>query len=127
MDKPVPDFVNNEIVRGLQKLMMLRLQGAPPEEGIELVAVVWIEALMALPIGWDEQQDQGRIQAAFVKLISDTERWPPPKMLIERLPPRPEPKLLAYQYHATPEQEARGKENLKKLYQIIQKSLLKGL
>lgn len=125
--KPLPPFVRREVLRGLQKLAALRLQGAPPREGIKLTAAVWLEAIATLRIGWDRQQDAGRITAAFAQLAVDAERWPPPKMLIERLPPRPEPKLLNYQYHATPEQEARGRENLKKLYQIIQKSIWKGL
>lgn len=124
--KPLPPFAQQEVLRGLQKLVALRLQGAPPEEGIKLTAAVWLEAVATLPIGWDRQQDEGRIQAAFAQLAVDAERWPPPKMLIERLPPRPEPKLLTHRYHATPEDEARGRENLKKLYQIIGNSLLKG-
>ncbi len=124
---PLPDFARRETIRGLQKLVMLRLQGAPPEEGIELVAAVWLEALASLKIGWEEQHDQGRIQAAFSRLIADAERWPPPKMLIERIPPRPPPKALPHYRYTTPEEEALGHENLKQLYQIIKQSLVKGL
>lgn len=125
--KPLPAFVQHEVLRGLQKLVALRLQGAPPEEGIKLTAAVWLEAMAALPIGWDKQQDAGRITAAFAQLALDAERWPPPKMLIERLPKRPPLPQLAYDRTPTPEEEARGKENLKKIYQIIQNSLMKGI
>ena len=117
--KPLPAFVQQEVLRGLQKLVALRLQGAPPEEGIKLTAAVWLEAMAALPIGWDKQQDAGRITAAFAQLAVDAERWPPPKMLIERLPKRPPLPQLAYDRTPTPEERARAQENLRKIKQSI--------
>ena len=119
MDKPLPKFARDEILTGLQKLMMLRPDGAPPNSGIKLTASVWMEAIASLPIQWDEQQDAGRITRAFACLLAEIERWPTPKMLIRCLPPRPEPPKLEHKRQLTPEEEARGRENLKKLYQII--------
>ena len=112
MDKPLPKFARDEILTGLQKLMMLRPDGAPPNSGIKLTASVWMEAIASLPIQWDEQQDAGRITRAFAC-------WPAPKMLIKHLPPRKELPQLEHKKQLTPEEEARGRENLKKLYQII--------
>ncbi|OAM30338.1 hypothetical protein A7P96_06940 [Eikenella sp. NML03-A-027] len=119
MSKPLPKFVSDELLTGLQKLMMLRLEGAPPADGIKLTASVWVEAIASVNISWAEQLDKGRITAGFTRLFAEIERWPTPKMLIRCLPPRPEPPKLEHKRQLTPEEEARGRENLKKLYQII--------
>ena len=119
MDKTLPKFVRDEILTGLQKLMMLRPDGAPPNSGIKLTASVWIEAIASLPIRWDEQQDAGRITRAFACLLAEIERWPTPKMLIKPLPPREELPQLEHKRQLTPEEKARGRENLKKLNQKI--------
>lgn len=119
MSKPLPKFVSDELLTGLQKLMMLRLEGAPPADGIKLTASVWVEAIASVNISWAEQLDKGRITAGFTQLFAEIERWPTPKMLIRCLPPRPEPLKLEHKRQLTPEEEARGRENLKKLYQII--------
>lgn len=119
MSKPLPKFVSDELLTGLQKLMMLRLEGAPPADGIKLTASVWVEAIASVNISWVEQLDKGRITAGFTRLFAEIERWPTPKMLIRCLPPRPEPPKLEHKRQLTPEEKARGRENLKKLYQII--------
>ena len=119
MSKPLPKFVSDELLTGLQKLMMLRLEGAPPADGIKLTASVWVEAIASVNISWVEQLDKGRITAGFTRLFAEIERWPTPKMLIRCLPPRPEPLKLEHKRQLTPEEEARGRENLKKLYQKI--------
>lgn len=119
MSKPLPKFVSDELLTGLQKLMMLRLEGAPPADGIKLTASVWVEAIASVNISWAEQLDKGRITAGFTQLFAEIERWPTPKMLIRCLPPRPEPPKLEHKRQLTPEEKARGRENLKKLYQII--------
>jgi hypothetical protein len=71
MSKPLPKFVSDELLTGLQKLMMLRLEGAPPADGIKLTASVWMEAIASLPIQWDEQQDAGRFTRAFACLLAE--------------------------------------------------------
>lgn len=119
MSKPLPKFVSDELLTGLQKLMMLRLEGAPPADGIKLTASVWMEAIASLPIQWDEQQDAGRVTRAFACLLAEIERWPAPKMLIKHLPPRKELPQLEHKKQLTAEEQARGRENLKKLYQKI--------
>lgn len=119
MDKTLPKFVRDEILTGLQKLMMLRPDGAPPNSGIKLTASVWMEAIASLPIQWDEKQDAGRVTRAFTCLLAEIERWPTPKMLIKHLPPREELPQLEHKRQLTPEEKARGRENLKKLNQKI--------
>ena len=119
MSKPLPKFVSDELLTGLQKLMMLRLEGAPPADVIKLTASVWMEAIASLPIQWDEQQDAGRVTRAFACLLAEIERWPAPKMLIKHLPPRKELPQLEHKKQLTAEEQARGRENLKKLNQKI--------
>ena len=125
MDKTLPKFARDEILTGLQKLMMLRPDGAPPNSGIKLTASVWMEAMASLPIKWDEQQGAGRITQGFARLLAEIERWPTPKMLIKNLPPRKELPQLEHKRQLTPEEEKRGRENLKKMYQKIA-NVLKG-
>ena len=119
MSKPLPKFVSDELLTGLQKLMMLRLEGAPPADGIKLTASVWVEAIASVNISWAEQLDKGRVTRAFACLLAEIERWPAPKMLIKHLPPRKELPQLEHKRQLTAEEQARGRENLKKLYQII--------
>ena len=119
MDKTLPKFARDEILTGLQKLMMLRPDGAPPNNGIKLTASVWMEAMASLPIKWDEQRDAGRISQGFSRLLAEIERWPTPKMLIERLPPRKELPKLGHKENLSPEEKRRGQENLRKLYQKL--------
>ena len=43
--RTMPDWVCNQMIDGLQKLLVLRLQGAPPADTISALAAVWEEAL----------------------------------------------------------------------------------
>lgn len=118
--KTLPKFARLEVLEGLQKLVMLRPEGVPPSSGIRLTASVWIEALIATRIQWDEQLDKGRIAAGFTKLFMEIERWPTPKMLIERLPQRPERlKLKAPKEVWTPEELERNKRRVAEAYGIV--------
>lgn len=123
----LPAFVQTEVLRGLQKLLMLRLQGAPPEEGIKLTAAVWLEILAAHPTGWNEAADAGRIQTAFIRLAANAERWPPPKMLIDHLPPRPIRPALEQKRTTSPEEQAKIRQNLAKLRRLLQTFPLKTI
>lgn len=86
----MPDWVYNQMIEGLQKLLVLRLAGAPPADAVEAVAAVWEEALAPRVWAWLPERDQGRLPAAFRHLILAAERWPSPKMLAEHIPPRPQ-------------------------------------
>lgn len=116
----LPKFARIEVLEGLQKLVMLRPEGAPPGSGIRLTASVWFEALVATRISWDEQLDKGRITVGFTRLFMEIDRWPTPKMLIERLPPRPEPlKLEAPRKVWTEEEIKRNKERLAEMVDML--------
>jgi len=78
----------DEIVEGMQKLTALALPSHPPAETIDLTALAWLEALE--PRNFQEDLDRWRIREAFRQLLRDCDRWPYPKQLIDRLPPRKE-------------------------------------
>lgn len=117
------EFVRQEIIAGLQLLCTLRLQGAPPAEGIEATAQGWLIALKARTAGFEEELDKGRINKAFQLLAAKADRWPPPVALIELIPERPRPKLLNYDKKLTEEQKQQGKENLKAIQTMINQVL----
>lgn len=116
-------FAKQEIISGLQLLYSLRLPGAPPEDGIEATANGWLFALENRTKGWDEQQDKGRINQAFILLAAEVTRWPPPALLIERLPPRAEVQKLTHNKTLTPEQKQAGQANLNRIQTIINQAL----
>ena len=78
------------IAKGLAGLVVLRLQGQPPEDMITKTAEIWVKAILHQKIfnGWNEQEDKWRIEEAFLTLYSECDRFPSPKMLLERLPKR---------------------------------------
>jgi hypothetical protein len=53
--RKMPDWAYNQMIDGLQKLLVLRLQGAPPADTINVVAMVWEEALT--PYTWAFEHD----------------------------------------------------------------------
>lgn len=117
----LPDFARRELIEGLQKLMLLRLQGAPPEDMIEGVALMWIETL-AYKRSWLEAQDAGRIKQAFLSLAQSLKQWPTPSMLIECLPPRrPNAKpLLNHHRQLSEEEKAANRQRLRQILTQLQ-------
>ena len=99
--------VNNALSDGLQRTLAMRLSGHPPADAADGMFQAWVAAFDALPLAWDDSRDVPRICTAFARLWADCDKWPAPKMLIERLPPIPEPlKLEAKRPPLTPEQLA---------------------
>ena len=88
----MPNEIYNAIIEGLQKLIALRLRGAPSEAGIVAVAAVWEEALCHAEV-W-RGEDLPRVRKAFAQLYADCHDWPSPKAFLDRLPPRPPPRQL---------------------------------
>jgi len=85
---PEPWF-RSAIIDGFQRLLVLRLDGQPPADAVHATAAVWFSALWALE-AWEQDRDQDRIAAGFLALAQTCDRWPAPKHLRERLPPRKE-------------------------------------
>lgn len=76
------------IVDGVTGLMVLRLRGSPAADTVPSTAKIWIAAIAARPIAWDEKLDLPRIRAAFVELAATCDHWPSPAEFMRVLPPR---------------------------------------
>lgn len=88
--RKMPDWVYNQMIDGLQKLLVLRLQGAPPADTISALAAVWEEALTPHTWPFDEQLDHNRLPTAFKRVIQHAEKWVQPAQVIREIPPRSE-------------------------------------
>lgn len=86
--------VRDAILDGLSALHLLRLPNAPAHARMEEVTGVWLAILEAHCRHWTPERDKGRMEAAFMRMCAEAERWPTPKQVIERIPPRkPLPEL----------------------------------
>lgn len=120
----VPDWFNDAVISGIQRLAALSLNGTPPAETIGLTAIAWTETLWEANIAWDEQLDERRINAAFKRISREIDRWPAPKHLLDYLPSRPEPKRLP-RPEMTDSQKAAVKQNLQHMKAMISKAFTK--
>jgi hypothetical protein len=102
-----------EVAEGLQRLLVLRLEGTPPADAIDGVVLAWCDALLVRG-RWEEAPDAPRIRQAFRLLAAHATRWPAPANLWEHIPPRPEPKQLPPP-EMTEEQRAKVKAMLAEL------------
>lgn len=93
-DNPVPAWFHNRVLEGLQFLMSLGLEGTPAAEVIRLTATAWIQALWSANIDWQEPLDSHRLHRAFNDLAVRALRWPSPRVLLDHLPSRPQPRAL---------------------------------
>jgi hypothetical protein len=84
-----PEWLKKSVIKGLQGMLMLRLQGSPSGDTIESLANAWLAVLASLPHTWDQARDEPRIRRAFLTMAANCERWPAPKNFIASLPPVP--------------------------------------
>ena len=89
------DWLEVEILAGLQRLACLSLDRTPAAEMLPGTAQAWIEALTD-GRAWDRERDEQRVRRAFVVLSKTVRRWPAPVEFVEALP-RPEQLALAKQ------------------------------
>jgi hypothetical protein len=106
-------WMETEILGGLNKLLSLGLERAPPSESIKATALVWVEAL-TMNRTWDERRDTPRIRRAFIELGRTRETWPLPKHLLAALPPCTAGPALG-RPHADPERVRRAMEEIAEL------------
>lgn len=102
---------------GLQGLVALRLDGAPPADTLVKTLDVWSLALWRHG-AWIEQMDAGRFAAAFVKMAATLDRWPAPKAVLTHLPDRPERKALP-----NLNRDEHGREQLAELLERLKKDM----
>jgi hypothetical protein len=104
----VPAWFHNAIVTGAQRIYTLMLPGSPAGESLQLTVYTWIDALWSAPVQWDEAADAPRLDAMFTRLALRADRWPAPRTLMEWLPERAPPALLA-RPHTPPSDAVRAR------------------
>lgn len=88
------NWLQAEIVEGIQKLMALRLRNTPPGDTLKATAVVWFDVFNSRPITWDQELDTKRIKKGFTELCAYSDSWPSPSEFFRVLPSRPQALLL---------------------------------
>lgn len=88
------NWLQAEIVEGIQKLMALRLRNTPPSDTLKATAVVWFDVFNSRPITWDQELDTKRIKKGFTELCANSDSWPSPSDFFRVLPSRPQALLL---------------------------------
>jgi hypothetical protein len=89
-------WLKREIKDGLQALVAMGLENQPAADVLPLTADIWLRAIRRGNIGCDiEQIDAPRIREAFDRLFPELVKWPAPKLLLDRIPPRPKREALA--------------------------------
>lgn len=76
------------VISGMQGLIALRLDGAPPADSLPATVTAWLRVLETRPIAWDETLDAPRMCAAFREVAATCVRWPAPAHFLQCLPPR---------------------------------------
>jgi hypothetical protein len=95
VETAIPDWFQDLIITGIQRLLCLSLDGRPAEAMVTATAAAWIDAAWRAR-AWTSD-DASQIDEAFRDLASAARRWPAPPHLLDFLPG---PRALAAPYHA---------------------------
>ena len=88
-----PVWLENSVIEGLQRLLILRLRNAPANDTVDALLNVWLEVMMSAQ-AWDERRDVPRLRTAFMTVTSTADTWPSPAQIIKAMPkPAPQPYL----------------------------------
>lgn len=117
-DEAVPGWLVAEVAEGVQRLLVLRLEGCPSADTVQAVALAWADAIWLRAGRWAAQQDAPRLRRAFRALAAHATRWPAPADLWQHLPARPEPPRLE-RPQPTPEERARIRDLLQQARQRL--------
>lgn len=90
----VPYWLGEIVKYHIERLRLLNLDGAPLGKSMGVVTVIFAESITASASGWDESLDAWRLRQAFIQLEKHCDRWPSPRMVIDRMPPRIYPRAL---------------------------------
>lgn len=94
MSEAAPGWLVAEVAEGIQRLLVLRLEGCPPADAVEAMALAWADAIWLRAGRWTAEQDCSRLREAFRRLAAHAARWPAPTEIWQHLPARPEPQKL---------------------------------
>lgn len=117
-DEAVPGWLVAEVAEGVQRLLVLRLEGCPSADTVQAVALAWADAIWLRAGCWTPEQDAPRLRRAFRSLAAHATRWPAPADLWQYLPSRPEPPRLEPP-PPTPEERARIRAMLQQARQKL--------
>lgn len=81
------EWIHNEILDGLSRLLCLGLERTPAMDMIQGTAAMWVDALTAGKV-WEQEFDAPRFRKAFVTLSQTRRQWPAPADFFEAIPPR---------------------------------------
>lgn len=114
-----PEWLRNEILDGLSKLVTLSLDHQPAFDAIEITAGTWLEAL-SYQRQWTQSEDQLRVRSGFRWLAGNCTSWPAPKQLIDALPQRvPATEAKRLEGELTPEQQAEREASRQRVMAMI--------
>ncbi len=82
------DWLRDCVADNLMQLVVLHLEGGPPAETLGITAQAWLRVMSGWPIAWNEKLDRPRLDAAFLALAGQVQRWPSPSQLRLLLPTR---------------------------------------
>lgn len=110
------EFIRVAVSKGLAELVTLRLAGTPSEDMIIMTASTWCKVLdnCKPSNGWIETEDLWRIEKAFTKLLVECERWPAPRLLLDRLPSRKSVEAVEFK-EVSDEQKEKNVKNIRKI------------
>jgi len=89
----VADWIEDEVISGLQALLALRLRNTPAEDIIGLTLNIWVGAFRREV--YSEGIDRQRIAEGFRRIFGRIREWPAPIDVIEQMPRRPISVVLA--------------------------------
>jgi len=89
------EWMRESILKGLQGLLVLRLDGSPAADTVPALANAWLAILGKLNRIWDEERDKRRLSMAFLAIATYSDSWPSPNQFIKSIPPVDEPVKLA--------------------------------
>jgi hypothetical protein len=99
------NWIQDEILDGLSKLLCLGLDRTPASDMIAGTAMMWHAAITDGRV-WDEKLDAERFRRAFIVLAQRRRTWPAPADFIEALPARAQLVLTKQPIPANPARAA---------------------
>ena len=80
----LPQDCRDALRQGLMKVLVLRPDGSPAADSIELVFGVWVEAFEHAPLSWVNDGAE-RIRQGFISFIVGMRRFPCPAEVLEHI------------------------------------------
>lgn len=79
------DWLQAEILAGMQRLLCLSLDHTPAAEMIDGAARAWLQSVLGVR-DWDYLHDSGAVREAFLRIQRTRTRWPAPADFLAALP-----------------------------------------